>query len=289
MTFTDRRQRFRAVLEGSRCVQPGSVFDPISTRLAEQIGFETGIFAGSSAALTVLGGPDLVVLTLTEFAEQLRRATRAAALPLLVDADHGYGNALSVMRTVQELECAGAAALTIEDTLLPRPFGNGKVALISPEEGQGKLRAALAARGDPSLVIVARTSAFGISGTEDALLRVRAYAQAGADALFFAGNIERKQIEAVRAITSLPIILGGHDPKALGSNETLAELGVRIALPKHLPIMAAIRATYETLLAMRNGDAIDIAATQPSPELLRQATDAAAYEQAIRDFLTPKE
>src|SRR5208282_1091129 len=125
MHWTDRRQRFRAVLAGSACVHPGSVFDPISARIAEDIGFETGMFAGSIASFTVLGAPDLVVLTLTEFAEQIRRITRAGGLPLLVDADHGYGNALNVMRTVQELEAAGVAALTIEDTLLPRAYGDG--------------------------------------------------------------------------------------------------------------------------------------------------------------------
>src|SRR4051812_40665058 len=117
-TFSDRRQRLRQVLEGRHCVHPASVFDAMSGRIAEDLGFEVGMFAGSVAAMAVLGSPDLLVLTLTELAEQVRRIGRASTLPLLVDADHGYGNALSVMRTVQELETAGAAALTIEDTEL---------------------------------------------------------------------------------------------------------------------------------------------------------------------------
>src|SRR5271156_1244564 len=142
MTFTDRRQRFRAILTGTQCVHPGSVFDPISARIAEDLGFEAGMFAGSIASFTVLGAPDLIVLTLTEFAQQIHRITRAGALPLLVDADHGYGNALNVMRTVQELEAAGASGMTIEDTLLPTPFGGGKPRLLSHEEGLGKIRAA---------------------------------------------------------------------------------------------------------------------------------------------------
>src|SRR3954466_5501294 len=104
MHWTNRRERFRAVLAGDQCIHPGSVFDPISARIAEDLGFEAGMFAGSIASFTVLGAPDIVVLTLTEFVEQIRRMTRATArLPLLVDADHGYGNALNVMRTVQEL------------------------------------------------------------------------------------------------------------------------------------------------------------------------------------------
>src|SRR5439155_18065278 len=108
-----------------------------------------------------LGAPDLILLTLSEFAEQAYRINRAFDLPLLVDADHGYGNALNVMRTVHELETAGVAALTIEDTLLPRPFGPAGRALTSIEEGVGKIRAALAARQDPDLSIVGRTTAMG--------------------------------------------------------------------------------------------------------------------------------
>src|SRR6516164_8958879 len=111
MHWTNRRERFRAVLAGHQCIHPGSVFDPISARIAEELGFEVGMFAGSIASFTVLGAPDLIVLTLSEFAEQAYRINRAGKLPLLVDADHGYGNALNVMRTVQELETAGVAAM----------------------------------------------------------------------------------------------------------------------------------------------------------------------------------
>ena len=101
-SVTDRRMRFRAVLKGDVCVHPGSVFDPMSARIAEELGFEVGMYAGSTASLTVLGAPDLIVLTLSEFAEQARRICRAVkTLPLLVDADHGYGNALNAMRTAR--------------------------------------------------------------------------------------------------------------------------------------------------------------------------------------------
>ena len=104
MNWTDRRRRFRAILKVGRCYHPASVFDPLSARIAQDLGFEVGMFAGSTASLTVLGAPDLIVLTLSEFAEQAYRINRAFDVPLLVDADHGYGNALNVMRTVQELE-----------------------------------------------------------------------------------------------------------------------------------------------------------------------------------------
>ncbi len=125
MRWTERRERFRALLEGKACIHPASVFDPVSARIAEDLGFELGMFAGSIASLAVLGAPDQTLITLSEFAEQTHRICRAGGLPLLVDADHGYGNALNVMRTVEELETAGIAALTIEDTALPQAFGAG--------------------------------------------------------------------------------------------------------------------------------------------------------------------
>src|ERR1700749_3698341 len=174
MDWTERRERLRATVASGRCIYPGSVHDPISARIAEDLGFEAGMFAGSVASLAVLGAPDIVVLTLTEFADQAYRINRAGKLPLLVDADHGYGNALNVMRTVQELETAGVAAMCIEDTVLPKTYGEKKPRLISLEEGVGKMRAALAAREDPSFVIVGRTSAASINGTEDAVRRAKA-------------------------------------------------------------------------------------------------------------------
>jgi oxaloacetate decarboxylase len=137
--WSERRGRLRAVLSGSQCVHPGSVFDPISARIAEDLGFEVGMFAGSIASFTVLGAPDIIVLTLSEFADQAHRICRAGNLPLLCDADHGYGNGLNVMRTVEELETAGVAALSIEDTALPQPFGSqGKPQLLSVEEGSAR-------------------------------------------------------------------------------------------------------------------------------------------------------
>src|SRR5215475_14554232 len=177
----------RSILSGPRCVRPGSVYDAISIRIADDLGFEVGMFGGSVASLAVLGDPDIALITLTELCEQMRRMSRAAALPVLVDADHGYGNALNVRRTVQELETAGAAGLTIEDTLLPQAFGQAKTQLISLDEGVGKMKAALDGRCDPSLVILARTGAISVTSLGDAIERARAYQDTGVDGLFFTG------------------------------------------------------------------------------------------------------
>src|ERR1700759_4196 len=187
MAYRARREKLRSILNGQRCIRPGSVYDATSIRIAEDLGFEVGMFGGSVALLAVLGDPDITLITLTEIAEQMRRMSRAAALPVLVDADHGYGNALNVRRTIEELEMAGAAGLTIEDTLLPQAFGQRGTQLVPLEEGIGKMKAALDARGDPSLVIAGRTGAASISSLDEAIARAKAYEAAGVDALFFTG------------------------------------------------------------------------------------------------------
>jgi carboxyvinyl-carboxyphosphonate phosphorylmutase len=173
-------------------------------------------------------------------------------LPVVVDADHGYGNALNVRRTVQELEMAGAAGLSIEDTLLPQGFGQTKTQLIPIAEGVGKMKAALDARSDPTLVILGRTGAASVSGLEDTIARARAYEATGVDGLFFTGVKTRAELEAISAATTLPIVLGGF-PEEMTDRNYLADQSVRIALQGHAPFAAATQAIYETLKALREG------------------------------------
>ena len=252
MAFRMRREVLRSILSGSDCIRPGSVYDAISIRIAEDLGFEVGMFGGSVASLAVLGDPDIALITLTELAEQMRRMSRASSLPVLVDADHGYGNALNVRRTIEELETAGAAGLTIEDTLLPQAFGQTGTQLISLQEGVGKMKAALDARGDPALVIIGRTGAASITSLDDAIARARAYETTGVDALFFTGIRTRTELEAIAAATTLPIVLGGA-PEEMADPNYLRDQRVRIALQGHAPFAAATQAVYETLKALREG------------------------------------
>ena len=168
-----------------------------------------GLVGGSIVSHAVLGAPDVIVLTLTELAEQVRRCTRVSEVPLVIDGDHGYGNALNVMRTVQELDYAGAAAVMIEDTLLPRPFGiSDKPQLLPLDEALGKIKAAVAARENSDLLIVGRTSAASISGLPDALERLRAYEAAGVDALMLPGLRTREDLEAISKGVRLPLVIG---------------------------------------------------------------------------------
>jgi len=285
MHWTDRRERYRAVLAGDACLHPGSVHDAISARIAEELGFEVGMFAGSIASFTVLGAPDLIVLTLTEFAAQAYRINRAGKLPLMVDADHGYGNALNVMRTVQELETAGVAALMIEDTALPRGFGETKPTLISMEEGIGKMRAALAAREDKSMVVIGRTSAPSISGIADGIRRLKAYEEQGVDALFIAGGLTRLELDQIAEGINIPLMLGGVSGD-LQDRDYLASRGVRIALQGHQPFSAAVKATYDTLKALRDGTRPDALQGIASAELMAKVTREGDYKSWTEKFLS---
>jgi len=284
MTFQKRRDALRLILTGSKCIRPGSVYDAISIRIAGDLGFELGMFGGSVASLAVLGDPDVTLITLTELAEQMRRMSRASSLPVLVDADHGYGNALNVRRTVQELEMAGAAGLTIEDTLLPQAFGRTGTQLISIEEGVGKMKAAVDARADPRLVIMARTGSASISGLDDAIARAMAYEATGVDALFLTGVRTHAELEVISAATKLPIVLGGFTEEMIDL-DYLANQRVRIALQGHAPFAAATLAVYETLKALRAGTAPKNLTGLASSELMGRLTRDAVVKVRGGEFL----
>ena len=278
------RRDFRQLLASDRCYSTASVFDPMSARIAADLGFEVGILGGSVASLQVLAAPDFALITLSEFVEQATRIGRVARLPIIADADHGYGNALNVMRTVIELERAGIAALTIEDTLLPNAYGARSPSLISVEEGIGKMKGALAGRNDPSLIIAGRTSAIQIAGVEETIKRCKAYEATGVDMLMLVGAKTRHELEAVAREVTLPIMLGGISPE-LSDRNYLASQGVRIALQGHQPIMAGVEAIRATLQALRDGVAPGDLQGVAGPALMGQVTRSKDYDDALKGFL----
>jgi carboxyvinyl-carboxyphosphonate phosphorylmutase len=202
----------------------------------------------------------------------------------MVDADHGYGNALNVMRTIQELETAGVAGIMIEDTVLPRAFGEKKPSLISIDEGIGKMRAALSAREDKALTIIGRTGAAAITDWHDALARAKAYEKEGVDAMFFAGGVTKEFLEALHAELKIPIMMGGgagdFDKAWLGS------VGVRIALQGHQPFSAAVQAVYNTLKALRDGTKPSALTGIASSDMMAKVTRAGDYRSWTEKFLT---
>lgn len=247
------RVKFQELLASERAAYPVSVHDPISARIAHSLGHEVGIMGGSLVSAVLLAAPDVTLITLTELAEHVLRTTRSAPMSLIVDADHGYGNAVNCMRTVQELEAAGAAAMTLEDTVLPRPFRQGKgQELISADEMVSKLRAAVSARRDPEFALVGRTSALQVCGEEEAMERIRRYAATGVDALMVLGVKDYAHMKRLHQHAGLPLLIG-YVPPACDDLEKLAQCGVRIALRGHFSFFVALQSLYETMEHLKAG------------------------------------
>ncbi|WP_339487094.1 isocitrate lyase/PEP mutase family protein [Pseudomonas sp. EL_65y_Pfl2_R95] len=278
------RSAFRALLEANSCFHTASVFDPMSARIAADLGFEVGILGGSVASLQVIAAPDFALITLSEFVEQATRIGRVSRLPVIADADHGYGNALNVMRTVVELERAGIAALTIEDTLLPAQFGRKSTDLISIAEGVGKIRAALEARVDPDLSIIARTHA-GVLEVDEVISRTLAYQRAGADGICIVGIEDFEHLEKIAEHLSVPLMLVTYGNPKLRDDARLAKLGVRIVVNGHGAYFAAIKATYDALREQRGAVASELSAS----ELALKYTLPEEYIVWAEEFMDVKE
>lgn len=176
--------RFRSLLARDIVVMPG-VFNAITAKLAEQAGFDALYLSGAGVTNSLTGFPDIALLTQTEMAQQARYVAQATFLPVIADADTGYGEALNVVRTVREMEHAGLAGIHLEDQVSPKRCGHlqGKQ-VIPAEEMAKKVRAAVHARSDPDFLVIARTDARGVNGLEDAITRALRYLEAGADAIF---------------------------------------------------------------------------------------------------------
>jgi carboxyvinyl-carboxyphosphonate phosphorylmutase len=268
------RLRLRAKVAEAKCFAPVSVFDPMSARIAEDLGAPAIMLAGSVAALSVLAGPDDATLTLSELSGLVRRICRVCAVPLIVDADHGYGNAMSVIRTVEELEHAGAAAITIEDTLLPQPFGGeGEPRLVPIDEACAKLNAALSARRDGNLMIIGRTGGAGLADPEDVARRMRAYADLGCDMVFVRGVETREQVLHVTEGMAVPVFLGTSNPD-LRDPDWLAGRNVRVVLKGHRPMAAAYHAARAAMAAELGGGAPPAAMTAAELKALYRGDDA---------------
>jgi carboxyvinyl-carboxyphosphonate phosphorylmutase len=284
MNATDQRKRMRAILNGNQCLSPASVYDGLSARLAQDVGYTLGILAGSVSSNSTLAAPDLIVLTLTEFADQIRRIMRASDISLLVDADHGYGNALNVMRTVIECEHAGVSAMSIEDTALPLRFGQEKDELISTAEMVGKLKAAVAARKDPATVIAGRTAALKVEGLEATCARAKAYAACGVDCIFTVGVESVAQVKAVHEASKLPIIVGSA-PASI-KREEFAAVGGRVVLQGHQPLAAAVKVLREVYTHLYNGGAPgDLKSKIASSDEMDKLTHNDEYKQWIKSFM----
>jgi carboxyvinyl-carboxyphosphonate phosphorylmutase len=232
--------------------------------------------------------PDLILVTMTEVVQLAQRIVGSTSLSLFVDADHGFGNALNVMRCVREFEAAGVAALTLEDTELPRPYGARGPSAIPIKEMCGKLKAALTAREDPDLVIIGRTDTIRYRPLAEALERARAYQETGVDAVFLPGVRSREALEAVREAISLPLISSGLPQPEAGKSglQILQEIGYRMTLLSAFPFRVAIQAMHDTVTYLKeHGDPGPYADKACASQLLEKITRKAQYAEYQEQFL----
>jgi carboxyvinyl-carboxyphosphonate phosphorylmutase len=243
--------RLRELLDsGETIVAPGA-FDPLAARLVEEAGFPAVYMTGFGTSAALLGRPDVGLLTMTEMADNAGRIAACVDIPVLADADTGYGNPLNVIRTVGVYEAAGVAGIHIEDQVAPKKCGHmdGKQ-VISAQEMAQKVRAAVNARTDPDFMIIARTDARAVEDLDSALDRGRRYRDAGADALFIEALVSEAEIEAaVRAFPDVPLLFnwaeGGKTPPV--SLDRLTELGYRIVIFPIATLLAATAAMRRVL------------------------------------------
>jgi carboxyvinyl-carboxyphosphonate phosphorylmutase len=248
-------RRLRDLLSEPEPVLAPGVYDALGARLVEEAGFPAVYMTGFGTAAARLGRPDVGLLTMSEMVDNAARIVRASALPVIADADTGYGNPINVIRTVQEYEQAGVAAIHLEDQVAPKRCGHLEGKQVVPaEEMTAKIRAAVAARDSDDFIIIARTDARAPEGLAAALDRARRYRDAGADVLFVEAAESDKEIETVaRELAGVPLLFnwaeGGKTPAVDYSR--LRQLGFRIVIFPISTLLAATRAVHQVLADIR--------------------------------------
>jgi 2-methylisocitrate lyase-like PEP mutase family enzyme len=250
----ERRVRLRGLLAEDRLVVCPGVSAAIYARLAEHSGFELLFATGAGIANSQFGVPDLGLVTMTEQLAAVRQIVQATALPVIADADTGYGGTLNVYRTVLEFEAAGVAAVQLEDQLNPKRCGHfDDKKVVAADEMLERIAAARQARQDDELVLVCRTDAIAITGFADAIDRANAYAEAGADLIFVEAPTTQKEIALIPREVAAPVLLniveGGRTPTM--SIQRLEQLGYRVALYANTVLRVALAAAAQAFDALR--------------------------------------
>jgi 2-methylisocitrate lyase-like PEP mutase family enzyme len=246
--------RLRELLAGEELIVAPGVFDGISAALVGKLGFSAAYMTGAGVAASGFGLPAIGLVTQTEMAERARTLARLLDVPLIADADTGYGSPINVVRTVREYERAGVAAIQLEDQVFPKRCGHltGKQ-VIAAEEFALSLQAAIDTRRDPDTVIIARTDALGVVGLDEAIARAQRYASIGADVIFVEAPRSVPEIERIASEVDAPLLLnvvpGGLTPEM--EHERLAELGYRIAIHPGVTLAAVVPAGIEALTKLR--------------------------------------
>ncbi|MFJ3667234.1 oxaloacetate decarboxylase [Streptomyces sp. NPDC090106] len=250
MTHSGAAQRLRTLLAAPGIVSAPGAPDSVTARLVRAAGFPAVYMTGFGATASRLGTPDIGLLTQTEMTEHARNMTRAVDIPVIADADTGYGGPSNIERTVREYVQAGVAAIHLEDQIAPKRCGQmAGIRLIDAEENAARLRCAVAARGDDDLLVIGRTDAISTAGPEEAIRRARLYQEAGVDLVFVDGIKHIREIEAVAAAIEGPKVVSlvdGNETTRLTATD-LEQLGFDIVLYAVTALFTATRAVSDAL------------------------------------------
>jgi 2,3-dimethylmalate lyase len=264
------RRRLRELLAGDELILAPGAYDAMSARQVEAAGFPAVYMSGFGVTASLLGRPDVGLLSMTEMAQAARRIVAAVDVPVIADADTGYGNAVNVIRTVQEYEAAGVAALHLEDQVTPKRCGHMTGKQVVPAgEMVGKVKAAVAARQDPDLVLIARSDAVAVEGVQAGIDRVLRYREAGADLLFLDALPSLDAIEQVGvALAGEPVLFswgeGGLTPPT--TLDQLRGWGFRVVIFPVAALLASVSAT-RAVLARIGADGTPAGAMADLPRL----------------------
>lgn len=249
-----KRDSLRELIKGGRTVQVPGAFDSLSARLIERAGFQSVYMTGFGATASRLGMPDIGLLTQTEMTEQARNMTRAVNIPVIADADAGYGGPSNVERTVREYIQAGVAAIHLEDQASPKRCGQmSGIRLVDPQEAVARIQVATLTRGDHDLMIIGRTDALSVSGMSGAVRRANTYLEAGADMVFVDGVKRIAEVQSISELVPGPKLISlvdGTEAAEL-SVDDLQELGFSIVLYAVSCLFSASRAMSDTLASMK--------------------------------------
>jgi methylisocitrate lyase len=279
----------RKILQDPEILIAPGAHNAFTAKIIEQAGFKAVYMTGSGAAMDLLGLPDLGFLTMSEMLAHARNIVQATSLPVIADADTGYGNALNVMRTVREYEGAGVAGLHIEDQVAPKRCGHfsGKE-VISREEMIGKIKAALDSRRDQNLVVIARTDARAVLGLQEAIERGVAYAEAGADMIFVDAPESAEELSLIARSIPAPLMAnlseGGKTP--LLSAQELQDMGYKLVIYPRSAAGAAAKAIQELMAVLkRDGTTEKYLDRIISFEGRNQITGLAYYRELDKKYL----
>jgi len=281
-----KNEMYRALLGRPTATLAANIFDPLSARIAEIAGYELLVLSGSVGKASNLAAPDLVISTLPDVQDHVRRITRNTDIPLMVDAEDGFGNALNVWRCVRELEAAGVSAIEIEDNVVPKQFGVEDAGLNPVATQVGKLEAAMAARTDPSTVIVARTATWR-ADRENAVTRIKAYAATGAEAFMLTGVKSKADIIATHeAAPNIPIAILAPPASVTDDARFCSDMNVKIIMLGNPTYLVAVKAIHDTLKFLKDGgDAAQLKDKQADAALARQVIRIDELEKWQSEYL----